>query len=313
MTRRTLPVKGKRQRLPAGLRTQFFLTYIVRPATPALTDTAAENQHVDQTTIVHVQVIPVVQSRTDDNHRTTIAGCTVNVVQATFQTIVCQRQIINGGHQGGAAISQLQAFHRQLVQQNVFQFHFVEVFSAVATKVREAHLSDLILATQQAQLQLGFFASFAVALLKIPFALLAPAEANRTVRRNHFAIGIKGDCFPFRIVFLAQRIHQIGSAQHTTRSVVTVALFQHHQHRHVGVATHIVGEILAWVVEVEFTQHYVAHRQRHCRIGALFRCQPQIAQFGDFSVVWRDGNSFGAFVTHFSKEVSIRGTRLRHV
>ena len=199
------------------------------------------------------------------------------------------------------------------MQQNVFQFHFVEVFSAVATKVREAHLSDLILATQQAQLQLGFFASFAVALLKIPFALLAPAEANRTVRRNHFAIGIKGDCFPFRIVFLAQRIHQIGSAQHTTRSVVTVALFQHHQHRHVGVATHIVGEILAWVVEVEFTQHYVAHRQRHCRIGALFRCQPQIAQFGDFSVVWRDGNSFGAFVTHFSKEVSIRGTRLRHV
>ncbi len=350
MTRRTLPVEGKRQRLPAGLRTQFFLTYIVRPAAPALTDTAAENQHVDQTTIVHVQVIPVVQPRTDDNHRTTvrfisvigkftgdannlaarnagnllgpgrgvsfhivIAGCTVNVVQATFQTVVCQRQIINGGHQCGAAISQLQAFHRQLVQQHVFQFHFVEVFRAVATKVREAHLSDLILATQQTQLQLGFFASFAVALLKIPFALLAPAEANRTVRRNHFTIGIKGDSFPFRIVFLAQCIHQISSAQHTTRSVVTVALFQHHQHRHVGVAAHIVGEILAWVVEVEFTQHYVTHCQRHCRIGALFRCQPQIAQFGDFSVVWCDGNSFGPFVTHFSKEVSIRGTRLRHV
>ena len=242
-----------------------------------------------------------------------IAGCAVNVVQATFQTVVCQRQIINGGHQSSAAISQLQTFYRQLVQQHIFQLHFIEVFRAVATKVREAHFSDLILATQQAQLQLGFFASFAVALLQIPFALLAPAEANRTVRRNHFAIGIKGDCFPFRIVFLAQRIHQISSAQHTTRSVVTVALFQHHQHWHVGITTHIVGEILAWVVEVEFTQHHVAHRQRHCCVGALLRCQPQIAQFGDFSVVRRDGNGFGAFVAHFSKEVSIRGTRLRHV
>ncbi len=242
-----------------------------------------------------------------------IAGCAVNVVQTTLQAVVCQRQIINGGHQCGAAISQLQAFYRQLVQQNVFQLHFVEVFRAVAAKVREAHFGNLILTTQQTQLQLGFFAGFAVALLQIPFALLAPTEANRTVRRNHFTLRIKGDGFPFRVVFLTQRINQIGGTQHTTRSVITVALFQHYQHRHVGVATHIIGEILAWVIEMEFTQHHVTHCQRHCCVGALFRCQPQIAQFGDFSVVWCDGNSFGAFVTHFSKEVSIRGTRLRHV
>ncbi len=68
MTRRTLPVKGKRQRLPAGLRTQFFLAHVVRPAATALTDTAAEDQHIDQATVVHIEVIPVVQTGTDDNH-----------------------------------------------------------------------------------------------------------------------------------------------------------------------------------------------------------------------------------------------------
>ncbi|VAL70921.1 Uncharacterised protein [Enterobacter kobei] len=68
MTCRTLPVKGKRQRLPAGLRTQFFLAYVVGPTAAALTDTAAEDQHVDQATIVHIQVIPVVQTRADDDH-----------------------------------------------------------------------------------------------------------------------------------------------------------------------------------------------------------------------------------------------------
>ncbi len=68
MTRRTLPVKGKRQRLPAGLRTQFFLTYVVCPTATALTNAAAENQHVDQTAIVHIEVIPVVQTGTNNDH-----------------------------------------------------------------------------------------------------------------------------------------------------------------------------------------------------------------------------------------------------
>ena len=72
MTRRTLPVKSKRQRLPAGLRTQFFLPYVVGPAAAALADTATEHQHIDQATIVHIEVVPVVQTGADDNHRTTV-------------------------------------------------------------------------------------------------------------------------------------------------------------------------------------------------------------------------------------------------
>ncbi|MNB95509.1 hypothetical protein D3C75_426840 [compost metagenome] len=68
MTRRTLPVKAKRQRLPAGLWTQFFLANIVCPAAAALTDAAAEDQHVYQAAIVHIEVEPVVQTGTDDDH-----------------------------------------------------------------------------------------------------------------------------------------------------------------------------------------------------------------------------------------------------
>ncbi len=44
MTRRTLPVKRKRQRLPAGLRTQFFLPYVVGPAAAALAASLRANR-----------------------------------------------------------------------------------------------------------------------------------------------------------------------------------------------------------------------------------------------------------------------------
>ena len=47
MTGWTLPVKGKRQWCPAGLWPQLFLANVVRPATTALTDTAAHHQHIN--------------------------------------------------------------------------------------------------------------------------------------------------------------------------------------------------------------------------------------------------------------------------
>ena len=64
---------------------------------------------------------------------------------------------------------------------------------------------------------------------------------------------------------------------------------------------------------MELFQHYVAHRQRHRAVGALLRIQPVVAQLGDFGIVRRHRHGFGALVTHFGKEVGVRGTRLRHV
>ncbi|MNS91330.1 hypothetical protein D3C72_1254150 [compost metagenome] len=292
----------------------------------------------------------MVQARADDNHRTTVsfvsvvgeftrdtgdlcawharhllcprrgirfdvvvAGCTVFVVQTAFQTVVGHRQIVNGGHQCGRSVSQLQTFHRQFVQQDVFQLHFLEVFRTFAAEVRESDFRDIVLAAQHTEAQFGLITGGRVTLLEVPFAFFTPTETDGAVRRDHIPFIVEGDGFPFRVIFLAQRIHQIRRTQHTTRCVVAVSLFEHHQHWHVSVATHVVGEILAWFVEVEFTQHDVTHRQRHRGIGTLLRCQPQIAQFRDFGVVRRYGNGFGAFVTYFSKEVGVRSTGLRHV
>ena len=64
----TDPVQRKRQGSPAGLGAQLFLAHIVRPATTALANTAAQHQHVDDAAVVHVTVVPVVHGRADDDH-----------------------------------------------------------------------------------------------------------------------------------------------------------------------------------------------------------------------------------------------------
>ena len=347
---RTLPVKAERQRLPAGLRTQFFLTNVVRPTAAALANAAAEDQHVDQTAVVHVQMEPVVQARTDDNHRAAmgligvigkfargtddvragyagdffcpgwsvrldviVAGRAVFIVQTAFQAVVRHGQVVNGSHQRGGTIGHLQAFYRQFVQQNVFEVDFVEMLGTFAAKVWETDVGDIIMAAKQAKAQLNFFAGFTIALFEVPLAFVAPAETQRTVRYGHFALLVKGDGFPFRILLLAQGINQVGSAQHTASGIVAVALFEHDQHRHVGVATYVIGEVLARFIEMELTQHDVAHRQRHRGIGTLLRRQPQIAELGDFGIVRSNRHGFGPFVANFGKEMRVRGTGLRDV
>ncbi len=239
MARRTLPVKGKRQRLPAGLRTQFFLADIVRPAAAALTNAAAEDQHIDKTAIVHIEVEPVVQTGADDDHRTAVgligvigklprgadnmrpgnagdflrpcrgirfevivAAGAVFIAESAIQAVVRHGQVVDGGDQHGRTVGLLQAFYRQFVQQHVFQLDFIKVLGTFAAKIGEADVSDIVVAAQQAQAQLDIFAGFTVALFKIPFTFVAPAETDRTVRYGDFALLIKGDGFPFRIRFL---------------------------------------------------------------------------------------------------------------
>ena len=69
MPGRTDPVQRKGQCGPAGLRAQLFLAHVMRPAAAALADAAAHHQHVDDATVVHVGVVPVVHGRADDDHR----------------------------------------------------------------------------------------------------------------------------------------------------------------------------------------------------------------------------------------------------
>ena len=189
MAWRTLPVKAKRQRSPAGLRTQFFLADIVRPAAAALPYATAEDQHIDQPAVVHIHMEPVVHARADDDHRTTVgffrvfselardadhlmagnagdffrpgwrigfnlivAGGAVSVVEAAIQTVVSHRQIVDAGDQRFAAVGQFQALDRQLMQHDFIQRHAVEMFAFGAAEVREADVRHLIVAAEQAQL-----------------------------------------------------------------------------------------------------------------------------------------------------------------
>ncbi len=57
----------------------------------------------------------------------------------------------------------------------------------------------------------------------------------------------------------------------------------------------------------------MAHGHRQRAVGALLRRQPLVAELSDFRIVRRDGDSFGALVAHFGKEVGVRGSGLRHV
>ncbi len=138
----------------------------------------------------------------------------------------------------------------------VFQFHFVEVFRAVATKVREA--TSAISSWLPSRLSCSSVSSqFCRRAAQDSICPSRPSGSHRTVRRNHFAIGIKGDSFPFRLFSWPS-----ASTRSAARSIRPAR-----SNRRVLPASPasacrcsdaIVGEILAWVVEVEFTQHYVA-------------------------------------------------------
>ncbi len=159
MARRALPVKAKGQRGPASLRAQLFLTHIVSPATTALADTATHDQHVDQAAVVHVHVVPVIHTGTDDDHATSVGfvsvvgkltgntgallcrhasnfllprgGIRTNLIKrgravifavtgkATVDAVVGTHQIKNGNRQHVAAIRPLQALGGQVVEQQV--------------------------------------------------------------------------------------------------------------------------------------------------------------------------------------------------
>jgi hypothetical protein len=66
---RTVPVETEGDRRPAGLRPQFFLADVVRPAAAALADAAAHVQQIHDRPVGHVVVVPVIDRRAHDDHR----------------------------------------------------------------------------------------------------------------------------------------------------------------------------------------------------------------------------------------------------
>ncbi|MND60711.1 hypothetical protein D3C80_519470 [compost metagenome] len=234
------------------------------------------------------------------------------IIQTAIETVIRQHQIVNAGDLLLATVRKRKGFGRDFADQHGVLLHAAEMRIFVAAEIGERHVCHAIVGDQQRQRQLDFLSRRHR--LKIPFPFFAPAEPNRTVRRNQPTGDIKGNGFPFRIILLAQPVGQVRCAQHSSGYQTAVfALVEHHQHRHVGVTPAVVEEIFTRIIEVELFENYMAHRHGQRAVGALFWCQPLVAKLRDFRKIGCYRDSFGAFVTHFGKEVGIRRARLRDV
>ncbi|EGG99018.1 hypothetical protein imdm_1615 [gamma proteobacterium IMCC2047] len=250
LARRTRPVQTKGQWLPAGLRTQFFLPHIVSPTATGLTHTTTHHHHVDQATVVHIHVVPVVHCRTHQNHGFTMgfvssigeftrhfdhfiarytgdfflpgrsAGHVIIIVtgntaatQATIETVVSHHQVVNGRNYNFIAVSICDGFSG-----HVTHLHFVMLtgdpvlVGIVSGKVWESNCRHI--ATNQCQLQFSVSALIAFALFNIPFTFFTPAVTDSPLWGDQLAIAlIDTNGFPFRVVFLTQIACQIGGTQ----------------------------------------------------------------------------------------------------
>ena len=72
-TRSFTPVVSCHDTAPAFNRTKFFLTYVVSPATTVNTFCTAEHDKIQDCTVNHVSMVPVVNTTAHDNHGTTFS------------------------------------------------------------------------------------------------------------------------------------------------------------------------------------------------------------------------------------------------
>ena len=117
----------------------------------------------------------------------------------------------------------------------------------------------------QPQLRLGPLG----ALFQVPLSFLAPAEPDGPIGSNNLAAGLViGHRLPVGVVGFAQLPVKILGPQHSARDKVSVAVFQPHQHRHVGVFAGVVLEVFGLPVQMELAQDDVAHGHRQSGISA---------------------------------------------
>ena len=95
--------------------------------------------------------------------------------------------------------------------------------------------------------------------------------------------------------------------------MAAVALLEQHQHGHVGVAAHVVAEVVRGAGQVEFLQDHMAHGHGQRGVGALLGRQPDVAELDHFAEVAGHGYGLGALVADLGVEVRVGRAGLRHV
>ncbi len=256
--------------------------------------------------------------------------------QAARDAVVGHLQVEHSGNQRAAflaGLAQRDALDRHGAHDHVaavaLQHAVREVGALDAAEVREADTrrrAARLVALEQRQLELHGLAVTRFLRLEVPLAFVGPsvgtpAEADRAVGQHHLATLVEGDGLPFGVVSLAELAVEVGRphiaiGHHDDLAAGQRVLLEHHQHRHVGVAAHVVVEIgaaLTPVREIELLQDHVAHRHRDGRIGALLRAHPDVGQLGDLGIVGRHRDRLRTLVANLGEEVRIGRARLRHV
>ena len=348
---RTAPVETESERQPAGLRAQLLLPDIVRPTATRLAHTTAHHQQVDDAAIIHVHVVPVVETGPKDDHRFAfglfgigreftrhgddllcrntgnlfgpggrvwlvfgiIAGH-VFPAKAAIETVIGAEQVEDACHQR-LTVGELDLANGDIAGQDagmIGAFEMVVLAIAEIGKVdRDDQVVLIVHDRRQAQLDIRTLAGF---FLEVPLALFAPAEAGRAQRHHRLARRIVDrDSLPFGIVFFAQRVVEVAGAQQALRHVAIALPHQPHQHRHVGIFAAVILEIIGLPVEMEFAQDHMAHRQRQRRIGALLGVEPDVAELGRLRIVRADHGDLGPAITRLGHEMRIGCACLRHV
>ena len=350
--RRAVPVQRKGQRLPAGLRAQFFLPHIMRPAAARLPDAAAHHQHVDDAAIVHVHVEPVVHRRADDDHGpapglfgvrgefacdmddlvarhpgdalgpgggaghvVVIARCDPAPAQAPVKPVVGAEKVEHRRQLDLLARGGADRPDRDVAGQHVGVVGVGgELAHGVAAEIGEIDASDLVMVAvkNQRHPQRGFSAGGLF--FEVPFPRLAPAVADRAVRRHKPARAfVDGDGLPFRVVAFPQLAVQIVGAQEPAGHQPAVLLVQPDQHREIGILAAVFLEIFRLPVQMELAQDDMAKGHRQRRVGALLGVQPDVAELGRLGIIGADDRRLGALVADLGIEMRVRRARLRHV
>ena len=77
------------------------------------------------------------------------------------------------------------------------------------------------------------------------------------------------------------------------------ARLHHDKNGEVGETAAVLGEIRIRMIVVEFFENNVAHRHGKCCVGRLFRMNPPVGVFSDFTVVRTDVDDFRTVIAGF--------------
>ena len=229
LTGRTDPVETEGELSPANLRTDLFLTHVVRPAAAIHADRAAEHEEVDRRAVRHVGVEPLVHAGADDDHRLAagllsglrefarhmhdafgrntrddflplrgageivrVAAGAVRIVVAVLNAVVREEQVKGRRDEDRLAVPEVDAADRDLVRDQgvVRRGSEIRVLVFSAAEVREEDFHDVVVVILLRELRRELAAGAAVFVLQVPLTLARVTGGHRAVRDHELVFGI---------------------------------------------------------------------------------------------------------------------------